>query len=246
MTKHFYISLFIVLNSGVLFAQKVINTDNPDQSDGTHIVEKKYFQVETSFQFSKNDATHGFDNITLIRYGITRRFEVRLSNQYTYANDSGTISGTRPLTLSFKNQLTTQHGLLPKLTLVSYFRLPFTISPGFPVHYFGYTFTLAARHDLANNLKIYSNFGVSRDEESGMLGYLGTLELNYNFTAKFSGYVEYFGNYAVHVYPLHGLDIGFIYALKNNFAIELALGSPTLKLGLNRFISTGVSLRLPG
>jgi hypothetical protein len=41
------------------------------------------------------------------------------------------------------------------------------------------------------------------------------------------------------------MDIGFIYALKNNLAIDLALGSPTMQLSINRFISFGMSLRLP-
>ncbi len=229
-----------------LTAQNIINIDLPDQSDGTHMVEKKYFQLETGFQFSKLDnVTKGFDNVTMIRYGITKKFEVRLLNQYSSVQNSTIISGIQPLTISFKNQLFKQKGLLPKITLVSYFRLPFTISPAFPADHFGYTFTLALRHEVLSNLKIYSNFGVTHDQQTTNVSYLSTFELNYNFTKSLSAFIEYYGNYAMHISPSNGMDIGVIYALKNNIAIHLAFGSPTLSLRVNKFISSGISIRLP-
>jgi hypothetical protein len=246
MKKYFYLLELILLSCTGLKAQNVINTDRPDQSDGSHIVEKNYLQLETGLQFSKlDDVTTGFDNVTMIRYGITRKFEIRLLNQYSIVRSNKMISGIKPLTISFKNQLCKQHGILPKITLVSYFRLPFTISPAFSADRFGYTFTLALRHDLLSNLKIYSNFGVTKDQQSKDISYLGTVELNYNVTISLSAFIEYYGNYAVHTYASNGVDIGFIYALKNNFAIDLAFGSPTLNIGLNNFISTGISIRLP-
>ena len=246
MKKYFYLSGIVLLVSSGLTAQNVINTDRPDQSDGTHIVEKNHFQFETGVQFSKlDDMTKGFDNVTLIRYGITRTLEVRLGNQYSYVRDSNVISGIRPLTISFKNQLCKQHGLLPKITLVSYFRIPITINSAFNADHFGYTFTLALRHDVSSNLKIYSNFGVTKDQQSNDISYLGTLELNYNITNTLSAFMEYFGSYADHVSSSNGIDIGFMYAFKNNIAIDLAFGSPTLNLSLNKFITSGISIRLP-
>ncbi len=248
MRKYFYLCGIILVTPFSLMAQQpVINTDSPDQSDGSHIVEKKHIQIETGLQFSKLDEiTKGVDNVTLIRYGVTKRFEIRLLNQYTTIRDSGSVSGLQPLTISFKNLLWWQHGVLPKVTLVSYFRLPVTLNKAFGADHFGYTFTLAMRHQLNSKLKLYSNFGVTQDQETTNISYLGTVELNYNITDKFSTYAEYFGNYAARTNASNGMDIGFIYALKNNFAIDLALGSPTLNLGLTRFISFGVAIRMPG
>jgi len=240
-----FLGIILICSYG-LSAQNLINTDRPDQSDGTHIVEKYLTQIETGLQFSKFDeATTGFDNVTLIRFGVTRRFEVRLLNQYSVVNDSNRTSGFRPLTISFKNQLCVQKGLLPKITLVSYFRLPFTISPAFKGEHLGYTFTFAGRHDLTPKMKIYSNLGINRDQESTDISYLATLEANYNVTDQLSTFIEYFGNYAAHSSSTNGMDIGFIYAFKNNFAVDLAVGSPTMNLGLNRFVSFGISARLP-
>jgi len=246
MGKNILFVVIILVSSYGLEAQNVINTDRPDQSDGTHIVEKNLIQVETGLQFSKFDeATSGFDNVTLIRFGVTRRFEIRLLNQYSVVNDSGRTSGFRPLTISFKNQLCVQKGLLPKITLVSYFHLPITISPAFKGDHFGYTFTLAGRHDLTSKMKIYSNLGINRDQESTDINYLATLEVNYNFTDRFSSFVEYFGNYAAQNSTTNGMDIGCIYAFKNNFAVDLAVGSPTMNIASNKFISFGISARLP-
>jgi hypothetical protein len=236
----------IFFATGILRAQNPINTDRPDQSDGTHIVEKKHLQIETGVQFSKLDKnTSSFDNETLIRYGVTRRFEVRLLNEYSSIRDSNSIAGFQPLTVSFKNQLCNQHGLLPKITLVSYFRLPITLSKAFKADHFGYTFTIAARYKLSDKLKLYSNFGVTQDQETTDINYPGTFEVNYNLTDRLSAYAEYYGNYAAHTNAENGLDAGFIYTIKNNFAVDLAFGSSTMVLSSNRFVSVGTSLRLP-
>ena len=243
--KILFAGVMLICSFG-LAAQNVINTDRPDQSDGTHIVEKNLIQIETGLQFSKFDeVTNGFDNVTLIRFGVTRHFEVRLLNQYSVVNDSNRTSGFRPLTISFKNQLCSQKGLLPKITLVSYFHLPVTMSPAFKGDHLGYTFTRAARHDLTPKMKVYSNLGINRDQESTDINYLATLEVNYNMTDRFSSFAEYFGNYAAHTSSTNGMDMGCIYAFKNNFAVDLAVGSPTMKLSSNKFVSFGLSARLP-
>src|SRR5437868_1703375 len=96
--------LLLLFCSYRVTAQNLINTDRPDQSDGTHIVEKNHFQVETGLQFSKFDAvTTGIDNVTLLRFGVTKYFEVRLLNQYSEVKDSGRTGGIKPITISFKN-----------------------------------------------------------------------------------------------------------------------------------------------
>jgi hypothetical protein len=245
MKRHFYLLQIALLIGVICNAQNVINTDRPDQSDGTHIVEKNHIQVETGVQFSSDEGVNSFDNVTLIRYGVTRRFEVRILNQYSVVHDDGVTSGLQPLTISFKNQLCKQKGLRPKLTLVSYFQLPATISPAFRGDHWGYTFTLAGRHDLTSSIKIYSNLGLTEDQQTTDISYHSTLELNDNFTEKFSGFIEYFGNYAANTKASNGLDVGFIYALRKNLAVDVAFGSPMLNPSLSRFITCGISARLP-
>ena len=103
MRIYFYLCVTLLLTGYGVKAQNVLNTDRPDQSDGSHIVEKNHVQVETGLQFSKLDEiTKGFDNVTLIRFGVTKRFEIRFLNQYSTVRDSASVSGLHPFTISFK------------------------------------------------------------------------------------------------------------------------------------------------
>lgn len=227
-----------------LMAQDMINTDRPDQSDGTHTLRKRQVQLETGVLYARLDEfTRGFDNSTLIRFGVSKAFEIRFLNQYSVVRDSGYISGIRPLTISFKNLLWVQHGWLPKVALVSYFRLPVTISQNFPGDRLGYSFILAGRNELSSNLKLYSNIGFTHGQEANDISYPAALELNDNLTEKLSVFVEYFASYQSRTLPSNGIDTGVIYALKNNFAIDLAVGSSTLKISADRFLSVGFSYR---
>jgi hypothetical protein len=248
MRKYFFILFIGMLPCLHLLAQEddFINTDRPDQSDGTYVLEKKHLQVETGLQYARLDEfTRGFDNTTLLRYGICKGFEARLLNQYSVVRNNGSVSGLQPLTLSFKKTLWKQDHVLPEVTLVSYFRLPVTLSKDFPGNHFGYSLIVATNNDLDHGLELSSNFGISQDQESTDISYPATLELNYSFTKKLSAFLEYFGSYAVHTDASNGLDVGIVYAVKKNYAVDLAIGSSTCKPATNRFVSFGISARLP-
>lgn len=243
--KFFGVIIFILANH-VLNAQGIINTDRPDQSDGTNIVNKEHLQLETGIAWSKLDEqTKGFDQENLFRYGVSKTFEARLLIEYAHTRDSIVTHGIKPLTIGFKNLLCQQKGLLPKLTLVSYFNLPVTISEDLPGDHFGYTLTLVTQHDLNKQCKLYSNFGISQDQETTDINFLATVEFNFNITKKLSSFIEYFGTYAPHNAAANGMDIGFIYALKNDFSVDISTGSTTMHLASDRFVAFGMSIRVP-
>ncbi|MEO6668841.1 MAG: transporter [Ferruginibacter sp.] len=248
MRKFFFLLFIAVLTCIRLLAQEneFIDADRPDQSDGTNVIEKKQLQVETGCQFARLDEfTCSFDNTSLIRYGICKGFEARLLNQYSVIKNTGCLAGWKPLTLSFKNFICKPNHLLPELTIVSYFQLPFTISKDFPGEHIGYSFILATNNDLKHGFEICSNFGIVRDQESTDISYPASLELNYSFTKKLSAFLEYFGSYAPHASASNGMDLGVEYAFKKNYALDLAIGSSTFKPSSNRFITFGISARLP-
>jgi hypothetical protein len=245
MKRFFYLWMMMLSAAVGVKGQDVINTDAPDQSDATYIVVKKHIQIESNLVFSKDEGMKRFDNVTLIRYGVTKRFELRLLNQYSVVRDDNKVSGLQPPALSFKYYLCKQNGPRPELTFVSYFRPPITISPNFRADHFGYTFTLAGMHDLTSKMQASANIGIIQDQQTTDISVLSTAELNYNFTDVFSTYIEYFGNYAFHADSSSGMDIGFVYAVKKNIALDLALGSPTMKPGTTNYISLGAAIRLP-
>jgi len=245
MKRYFYLLQILLLSGMGTSAQDVINTDSPDQSDATYIVVRKHIQIESNVVFSSDDGMKGFDNVTLIRYGLTTKIELRLVNQYSVVREDIKVSGIQPLALSCKYYLCKEKWLRPELAFVGYFRPPITISPAFRGEHFGYTFTMAGLHNLTPKLQASANLGITQDQQTTDVSLISTAELNYNFTDLFSGYVEYFGNYGAKKSVSNGLDIGFVYALKKNLALNLALGSPTMKPGTANYISLGAAVRLP-
>src|SRR5688572_10151783 len=59
--------------------EKEMNTDRPDQTEETHLVNKHQLQVETGFLYNKYDTGRSsFISRTMIRYGISKKWEVGL------------------------------------------------------------------------------------------------------------------------------------------------------------------------
>lgn len=245
MIRSLYAMVFLLFCNG-LKAQNIITSDRPDQSDGTETVEKKQLQIETGVEFSKQDElTNALKNMTLIRYGVSKQFEIRLSTEYQQVTDSVKKTGFQPITLSCKNVICQQKGIRPAITLVSYLRLPITFSKDFRGDHPGYSFIAAFMHNLGSTVKFYSNIGIEGDQVSNAVDYPATAEFNIDISKRFSAFIEYFGHYATHNEPENGIDIGFIYAILHNLSIDIAVGTPGGKPSDSRFISFGLSARLP-
>jgi hypothetical protein len=107
-----YLLLFfatICIKSTIAQNSEPINTDRPDQSDGTYVLPKNNFQIEEGILFAKNN----FQNNLMLRYGVTKSTEVRCLMDYAKIEAS---NGIMPLGLSFKQALVKQHKILPAIT----------------------------------------------------------------------------------------------------------------------------------
>ncbi len=81
-----------------------IITDRPDQTESPFTVPRRHFQMETGLVFEKtNSNTETFVYpATLIKYGLTDRFELRLIMEFSTINASHeSISGLNPVHSSF-------------------------------------------------------------------------------------------------------------------------------------------------
>ena len=59
--------------------EKEMNTDRPDQTEETHVLEKGQFQIETGFLYNKlNSGQNAWICRSMIRYGISKILEVGL------------------------------------------------------------------------------------------------------------------------------------------------------------------------
>jgi hypothetical protein len=102
--------LFINFDS---FSQNLepINSDRPDQSEGTYTLTKGTFQFE-------NGVLHQdqfFSNNAMLRYGVNQNFELRLISNYEFYEKNQTIG------ISFKHKIIKQNNIIPEITIVGYF-----------------------------------------------------------------------------------------------------------------------------
>jgi hypothetical protein len=109
---------------------KEMNTDRPDQTDETHLVDKGQLQLETGFLYNNFDTGHSaWISRTLIRYGISKKWEAGIlveqgSERNRYLQE--TVQSTYPLALRVKASIIQNHTWLPDITLIGYLQLPYT------------------------------------------------------------------------------------------------------------------------
>jgi hypothetical protein len=228
-----YLLLIATLfTSTICFAQQnPINTDRPDQSDGTYILTKNKFQIENGLLFAKQTVVNNF----MLRYGISNSTEIR------FLADAGSVektAGLQPLTLSVKQRLVKQKNALPEITLVGYIRNEKIASKKFSGNETTYSMLLAFQNDITDNFSIGYNIGTTSFKDDASF----TTSFGYSVSKHFTVFAEYFGRYNKFNAADHNMDIGLLYAVKENLQLDIAFGS-SLQNNEARYITTGISYR---
>jgi hypothetical protein len=227
------LTLFALLHVQLANAQNnlPINTDRPDQSDGTYILTKNNFQIENGITV----ANQTFINNFMLRYGITNSTEIRLLAD---AGKEEGINGLKPIGVSIKQRIIENKGIVPAITLVGYLRQENIASKNFKTNETSYNIFLAFQNDITDALSVGYNIGTAK----GFKNISFTTSVGYSCTNKLTTYAEYFSNFIKQDKPSHNIDGGLLYLLKNNLQIDAAIGtSLTEKNSL--FFTTGISYR---
>ncbi|MBY0427111.1 MAG: transporter, partial [Cytophagales bacterium] len=153
-----------------------IITDRPHVAETPHLVPKGYVQIETGFQLqkSKTDLTKTTDityNTTLVRYGISKRFELRMEMEYlgtkTQLNSTNEttqdVQGLSGLYLGSKIYITQQKGVLPEATLMYGVFLPYPGNEAFRPDYTGSEIKFLLVNKIAKWYEFEYNLGVQWD-----------------------------------------------------------------------------------
>ncbi len=138
----------------IVFAQNPINTDRPDQSDGTYVLPKNHFQLEEGIQIAKNS----FQNNLMLRYGISKSTEARFLIDYAQMDLS---KGIMPLGISVKQRILKQNNLVPAITLVGYLRPGKFASNDFKISENPIDIKLAFQNDVTDRISLSYNIGSS-------------------------------------------------------------------------------------
>ncbi len=233
--------LWLLLPAAASYGQGPINTDRPDQSTGVYTLAKNAFQLETGLLYGGVSASDYLLHNTMLRYGLFKKTEVRVS--LDYGRQFG-ATGILPVNLSVKQALVAQNGVLPAITAIADLSLPFLASDPFRPANLPAGLTLAFENELSDHFSLTYNVGAFADGERDRPNWLVTTNIGYAPVAQVALFLEYFATYAGGVPPDHNADAGILWLLKDNLQLDLAAGTSLFRTAMeNRYITVGFSYR---
>jgi hypothetical protein len=225
VTVFFSVS-FLVLSQN----NESVNSDRPDQSEGTYILTKNKFQIENGVLSQDNV----WINNLMLRYGLSKKTEIRIVSDFDYEKFNDDVNS---IGISFKHKLLEQNKIIPEITLVGYFRNK--IKNKFEIqNKENYSLVLAFQNIVSDQLIIGYNLGSNTLGET----FNTTFFANYIFTKKITVFVEYFSAFEKNNSGSHNLDFGLFYLINNNFQLDFAYGN-TINKDSNPFYSLGFSFK---
>lgn len=232
--KIIYCLIFFFISS-FAFAQEVepINTDRPDQSDGTYILPQYMFQIEEGVTI----ADETIMNNLMLRFGLTGSTEVRLSID---AGKVYSLSGLFPIILSVKQSIIDQDDIIPAITLVGYLGFGKLASPSLSSDSYPAEFKVAFQNELSDKFSLGYNIGTSTWFEDLNT----TFGLGYSATQDISLFIEYFSTFSKGFSPSHNIDLGVLYLLNNDLQLDVAFGKRIFIYSDNHYFTLGASYRI--
>lgn len=244
---NFYLLLLLTGLPVFAFAQdEKISTEQPDQSYGAEVMEKKQLQIESSLYYNSiKQNPNPLISSNIIRYGLVKNVEVRLlveQGNYRDVYLTETAHATYPLALGSKVTLLKEQKQVPGIAMVAYISLPFTNfdhqnsqwSPGL----------IAAIEKHFSALTITLNSGIKEEVFEHKWEYMNTSDFKYEVSEKAQVFAEYFGQYEAHESPVHNADAGFMYLLNSNCQVHLAGGCSIAHQPSYYFLTTGLAFRI--
>ena len=223
-----------------------IETDRPDQTETPSIVPKGMFQMETGIYYEQTDhQTETFLLPTaLLKYGISKRFEVRLITEYQRLQQTQTVTGLSPILVGFKANLSEEKGIMPKTSLIAHILLPDAASKEFQEKYYSPEFRFSMQHTVSEKISIGYNLGGEWDGTTGMPTYIYTFTTGFGVSEKINTFIEVFGFAPQSETANHSFDGGLTYLISNDMMIDISGGVGLTENAPDYFISAGFSFRI--
>jgi hypothetical protein len=243
-------------------------TDRPDQTESTAIVPAGRLQIELGASLAGDEIGDDSDEIeidarqlgaTLVRVGLSRRFELRLGwegwldEKVTFDSERDSEEGAGDAVVGAKVKLREGEGLSPAMALLVHSSVPIG-DAAFTTDRFDSSFRLSVSHDLEGGIGLGYNVGVetaSSDTEGGDHSTLATAI--YTISAgipageRLGFFVEAFGEIGLSADgpPANSLDAGATYLLRPDLQLDAAAGVGISDAAPDWFAGVGVSFRLP-
>ena len=244
MKRLFLLFALYVFMFAILAGQNTFSANRPGQVDNPDIVPQGNFMIETGFQYGENLGSKNYLlPTTLLRYGINGRVEINLNADNIYQVDNS-LFGLTSYNVGSKIAICDQNMLLPKISFVTAFILPFAGLKDLRPENSGGLIQLALSHTLGNNCTVFSNLGATWNGNDPFPVYNCVLSVYFSPLNRFWTFAELYelipekgsGNMAT--------DFGFSYQAGDNFEIDLALGGNFSDPGNNHFIQIGAAFQI--
>lgn len=220
---------------------KPINTDRPDETEGTAVIDKGYYQIESGTIYERS-GNYTYNSSILFRAGIGSNLELRLQGGFinTIESDKRKWYLDAPM-IGIKAESEEEEKYMPAMSFLFSLYFP-VLSPVNTGENVSADLRLLLSKSISDKFSLSSNLAVySSDADDITLTLMYTLSAGYDISKKLSMFGEIYG-YTNENAPIT-VDGGFSYRIKNNIAIDLAAGK-VLKRN-TYFINAGISLRLP-
>lgn len=235
ISKFFFsFALILIFITSISVAQ-IISTDRPDQTEGTHVLLKNKFQIESGYLITDSD---NYLN-TLLRYGVLNKIELRInSNMITglVNNEKRTAFGNLELGLKFNifNGINSS----TKVSFLSHLSLPnkreFSNKDPISLN------RILISHDLTESFQIGYNLGYNIGFNNQINNFIYTMVFSKSIQ-KLGIFIEVFGEESSGVSKFYW-DAGVIYSLTDNLQADLSFSR-----GINNksnYINIGISINI--
>lgn len=233
-------------------------TDRPDQSESTSVVGRGTFQLETGIALERDENALANDELlewgsSLLRYGLSDRFELRLGfTGHTVASSETTAGkfeskGFADLDVGFKLRLRDGDGRAPAIALLASTTVPVGDDELTSDRY-DPTVRLAFDHDLADTLGLGWNIGATRESDGAgdhQDFAIYSASLGVDIGDRWGTFYELFGSVALggEAADAHSFDTGLTYMVNDNLQLDIAAGIGISGEAPDTFVGLGISWR---
>lgn len=247
INKYILLTNFIAISFEIT-AQEIV-TDRPDQTESSTTIPLKSFQFESGVLLGNYILANSSEQLlliptTLLRYGLTKKIELRLVEQLVNINNiqaSEDNFGLSDLEFGAKIQILKNPAINTEIAFISHLVLP-TGAISVTNEHVGTVNKIAISHGITDFLDLGYNVGYNYfGTEKGYFTYSAALGLG--ITKRIGAYFETFGEIVEFNDCISNFDSGITYLIRDNIQLDISLG-----LGLNQemnYFSVGFSMNIP-
>lgn len=222
MAQKFILLACAFLIGGNCLAQDLIQTDRPDHTEGVFIIKKNTIQLESGFyhEVLKNKSSLMFVPTSLIKFGISKNFELQTQVDLTALDGRGALS---PISLGFKANLWKERGLRPEFAIIGRVQLKnlgakeVQLTKNLPLLRLAFQNNLSPHFVLGYNLGIHWN-------EFERSSYIISSSLNYHLSKRATLYAEVFNETSEKTFMNPIVDLGAMFLVGKELIFDASIG----------------------